>query len=56
MPETAVVLWPAAAVLAAVGLHLIAPRRAALLYLGPAACTVALLALPIVYVATIWSH
>jgi len=50
------VLCPLAAVLAAVGLHAVAPRRAPLLYLGPAACTVILLALPIAYVATIWSH
>lgn len=50
------VLCPLAALLAAVGLHSIAPRRAPLLYLGPAACTVILLALPTLYVATIWSH
>lgn len=56
MPETAVILWPAAALLAAVVLHAIAPRRAPLTYLGPAATTVLLLALPVVYVATIWSH
>ena len=49
-------LWPVAALLAAVGLHAVAPRRAPLLYLGPAATTVILLALPIAYVATIWSH
>lgn len=49
-------LWPIAALLAAVGLHAVAPRRAPLLYLGPAATTVILLALPIAYVATIWSH
>ena len=49
-------LWPMAALLAAVGLHAVAPRRAPLLYLGPAACTVLLLALPIAYIATIWSH
>lgn len=49
-------LWPIAAFLAAVGLHSIAPRRAPLLYLGPAATTVLLLALPIAYIATIWSH
>lgn len=48
--------WPIAALLSAVGLHAIAPRRAPLLYLGPAACTVLLLAVPLVYVATIWSH
>ena len=56
MPETSVILWPAAALLAAVVLHAIAPRRAPLTYLGPAATTVLLLALPVVYVATIWSH
>lgn len=49
-------LWPIAALLAAVGLHSVAPRRAPLLYLGPAATTVLLLALPIAYIATIWSH
>ncbi|MFC8361116.1 hypothetical protein ACFUIY_14735 [Streptomyces griseorubiginosus] len=32
-------LWPLAAILAAVGLHSIAPRRAPLLYLGPATGT-----------------
>lgn len=47
---------PIAALLAAVGLHHVAPRRAPLLYLGPAAYTVALIALPIAYVATLWSH
>ncbi|MFF0138524.1 hypothetical protein ACFYRN_19040 [Streptomyces sp. NPDC005227] len=50
------VVWPMAALLAAVGLHSIAPRRAPLLYLGPAACTAALIALPALYIATIWSH
>lgn len=49
-------ICPIAALLAAVGLHHVAPRRAPLLYLGPAACTVLLLSLPIAYVATIWSH
>ncbi len=49
-------LWPLAALLSAVGLHAMAPRRAPLLYLGPAVCTVLLLALPITYIATIWSH
>lgn len=47
---------PIAALLAAVGLVRVAPRRAPFLYLGPPACTVLLLALPIAYVATIWSH
>lgn len=50
------IFWPLAALLSAVGLHAIAPRRAPLAYLGPAACTVLLLALPAVYVAMIWSH
>lgn len=50
------IICPLAALLAAAGLHAIAPRRTPLLYLGPAACTVLLLALPVVYVATIWSH
>jgi hypothetical protein len=50
------VFWPVAVLLSAVGLHAVAPRRAPLLYLGPAACTVLLLALPVAYVATIWSH
>jgi predicted permease len=50
------VLCPLAALLAAIGLHRIAPRRAPGLYLWPAACTVILLALPTAYVATIWSH
>lgn len=49
-------LWPLAVLLSAAGLHALAPRRAPLAYLGPAACTVLLLALPAVYVATIWSH
>ena len=47
---------PIAALLAAVGLHTVAPRRAPLLYLGPAACTVALIALATAYVAAIWSY
>jgi hypothetical protein len=50
------VFWPVAVLLSAVGLLAVAPRRAPLLYLGPAACTVLLLALPVAYVATIWSH
>lgn len=48
--------YPILALLAAVGLHHLAPRRAPGLYLGPAVCTVLLLALPTLYVATIWSH
>lgn len=54
--DAGLAVWPLAALLGAVGLHALAPRRAPLLYLGPAACTVLLLALPIAYVATIWSH
>jgi hypothetical protein len=46
---------PIAALLAAAGLHALAPRRAPLLYLGPAACTVALIALAAAYTAAIWS-
>lgn len=49
-------VWFVAALLSAVGLHALAPRRAPGLYLWPAACTVLLLALPIAYVAIIWSH
>ena len=49
-------IWPLAALLGAVGLHAIAPRRAPLLYLGPAAGTVALITLATLYVAAIWSH
>lgn len=49
-------IWPMAALLGAVGLHAIAPRRAPLLYLGPAVCTVALITLAGLYVALIWSH
>jgi hypothetical protein len=49
-------LWPIAALLAAVGLHTIAPRRAPFAYLGPAACTTALIAMGTAYVAAIWSH
>jgi len=49
------ILWPMAALLAAVGLHAVAPRRAPLLYLGPAACTVALITLAVASVTAIWS-
>lgn len=49
-------LWPIAALLGALGLHALAPRRAPLLYLGPAVCTVALIALAAAYVAAIWSY
>ncbi|WP_222440920.1 hypothetical protein [Streptomyces sp. BK340] len=44
-----------AALLGAVGLHALAPRRAPLLYLGPAACTIAVLAIAVLYVTAIWS-
>jgi hypothetical protein len=54
--SAALAVWPTAALLSAVGLRALAPRRAPLLYLGPAACTVILLALPIAYIATIWSR
>lgn len=50
------ILWPTAALIAAVGLHAIAPRRAPGLYLAPAACTVTLIAIAAAYIATIWSH
>lgn len=53
---TALIFWPMAALLGAVGLHAIAPRRAPGLYLGPAAGTAALIALAVAYVAAIWSH
>lgn len=56
MSLTALVFWPMAALLGAVGLHAIAPRRAPFLYLGPAACTTAVIAAATVYVAVIWSH
>lgn len=49
-------VWPIAALLAAVGLHHVAPRRAPLLYLGPAFCTTVLIALATAYVAALWSH
>ena len=48
--------FPLAALLAAVGLYSIAPRRTPLLYLGPATFTLAVLAAASLYVATIWSH
>ncbi|MET7475091.1 hypothetical protein ABZT17_12120 [Streptomyces sp. NPDC005648] len=53
---TVEVFWPMAALLGAVGLHALAPRRAPLLYLGPAACTVALITLAVLSVTAIWSH
>lgn len=48
-------VWPIAMLIGALGLHHVAPRRAPLLYLGPAACTTALIALAAAYVAIIWS-
>ncbi|MGY1498562.1 hypothetical protein ACW4TU_18515 [Streptomyces sp. QTS52] len=48
-------VWPIAMFLSAIGLHALAPRRAPLLYLGPAACTVALVTLAAAYVAAVWS-
>lgn len=56
MSLTALVFWPMVALLGAAGLHAIAPRRAPLLYLGPAFCTVALIAIAAAYVAAVWSH
>ncbi|MCI3271411.1 hypothetical protein [Streptomyces cylindrosporus] len=50
------ILWPVLAALSAAGLLAIAPRRAPLLYLGPAACTVALITLAVAYAAADWSH
>lgn len=49
-------VWPALALLGAAGLYAVAPRRAPLLYLGPAACTVALITLAVTTVAAVWSH
>lgn len=48
--------WPLLALVGAAGLYAVAPRRAPLLYLGPAACTVALITLAATYVAAVWSH
>lgn len=50
------VVWPMAMLFSAVGLHAIAPRRAPFLYLGPAACTVALITFAVLSVTAIWSH
>ena len=50
------VIWPLSVILAAAGLCVIAPRRAPLLYLGPAACTVAIITLAVASVAAVWSH
>lgn len=49
-------VWPVLALLGAVGLYAVAPRRAPLLYLGPATCTVALITLAAACVAAVWSH
>jgi hypothetical protein len=49
-------IWPLLAVLSAAGLYAVAPRRAPLLYLGPAACTVAFITLAVASVAAVWSH
>ncbi len=56
MADPAVIIWPVAMLLSAAGLHAIAPRRAPLLYLGPAVCTVTILAIAVLYVTAIWSH
>lgn len=52
--SAALALCPLAAVLSALGLHALAPRRARFLYLGPASCTTALLALAALYVAALF--
>lgn len=46
-------LWPIAAILAAVGLHSVAPRRAPLIYLGPAAGTAVFICLCAAFAATV---
>ncbi|MBZ6258845.1 hypothetical protein KVH22_25350 [Streptomyces olivaceus] len=51
-----IVLWPLAALLAALGLRALAPRRAPGLYLGPAVCTVTVLFIAVAYTAAVWSH
>ncbi|SDM46903.1 hypothetical protein SAMN04487981_101621 [Streptomyces sp. cf386] len=56
MAGPAVIVWPVIAAIGAAGLLAVAPRRAPLLYLGPAACTVALITLAVTYVAAVWSH
>ncbi|MEU6497552.1 hypothetical protein ABZ890_45605 [Streptomyces sp. NPDC046984] len=50
------IFWPMAALLGAIGLHALAPRRAAGLYLGPAARTVAVITAATLFVTAIWSH
>lgn len=50
------VLAVAAVLGAGAVLHALAPRRAPLLYLGPAARTVAVITAATLYVAIIWSH
>jgi hypothetical protein len=51
-----VIVWPVLAAIGAAGLFAVAPRRAPLLYLGPAAYTVALITLAVTAVAAVWSH
>jgi hypothetical protein len=55
MPAT-LIIWPLAALLAAAGLCVIAPRGRPGLYLWPVSCTVTLLFLAVAYVAALWSH
>lgn len=56
MSVLAAVIWPMLALLAAAGLCVIAPRRTGGSYLIPAARTVAIIALAVIYIAAIWSH
>ncbi|MEU8555944.1 hypothetical protein AB0C80_18410 [Streptomyces anthocyanicus] len=51
-----IALWPLAAILAALGLRVLAPRRAPGLFLGPAACTVTVLFIAVAYTTAVWSH
>ncbi|WP_192583330.1 hypothetical protein [Streptomyces albicerus] len=48
--------FASSALLAAAGLCVIAPRRTPRSHLLPAARTVALIALAVIYVVAIWSH
>lgn len=48
------IVWPLAMLLGAVGLRVIAPRRAPVRYLAPVACTVALIALAAAYVVAVF--
>jgi hypothetical protein len=50
------VLAVAAVAVASFLLYAVAPRRAPLFYLGPAARTVAVITAATLYVAIIWSH